>query len=86
MRESKVAASIDHPNVIPIYYAGDEGGIAYIAMRYVAGDDVRSLVRREGHARRPSAPRGSSRRSAARSTRRTPPAWCTATSSPRTSC
>ena len=48
VRESKVAASIDHPNVIPIYYAGEESGIAYIAMRYVAGDDVRSLVRREG--------------------------------------
>ena len=48
VRESKVAASIDHPNVIPIYYAGEEDGIAYIAMRYVAGDDVRSLVRREG--------------------------------------
>ena len=48
MRESKVAASIDHPNVIPIYYAGEERGIAYIAMRYVAGDDIRSLVRREG--------------------------------------
>jgi streptogramin lyase/predicted Ser/Thr protein kinase len=48
VRESKVAASIDHPNVIPIYYAGEEGGIAYIAMRYVAGDDLRSLVRREG--------------------------------------
>jgi len=49
VRESKVAASIDHPNVIPIYYAGDENGIAYIAMRYVPGDDIRSLVRREGH-------------------------------------
>ena len=49
VRESKVAASIDHPNVIPIYYAGEEDGIAYIAMRYVAGDDIRSLVRREGH-------------------------------------
>src|SRR4051812_2023134 len=48
VRESKVAASIDHPNVIPIYYAGDEDGIAYLAMRYVPGDDVRSLVRREG--------------------------------------
>jgi hypothetical protein len=47
VRESKVAASIDHPNVIPIYYAGEEHGIAYIAMRYVPGDDVRSLVRRE---------------------------------------
>src|SRR4051812_36883972 len=48
VRESKVAASIDHPNVIPIYYAGEESGIAYIAMRYVPGDDIRSLVRREG--------------------------------------
>src|SRR6201990_2384308 len=47
VRESKVAASIDHPNVIPIYYAGEEGGIAYIAMRYVGGDDIRSLVRGE---------------------------------------
>src|ERR1700755_369063 len=48
VRESKVAASIDHPNVIPIYYAGEENGIAYIAMRYVGGDDIRSLVRRLG--------------------------------------
>src|SRR3954451_4994512 len=48
VRESKVATSIDHPNVITVYYAGDENGIAYIAMRYVPGDDVRSLVRREG--------------------------------------
>src|SRR3954462_9766163 len=48
VRESKVAASIEHPNVIPIYYAGEEQGIAYIAMRYVPGDDIRSLVRREG--------------------------------------
>ena len=47
VRESKVAASIDHPNVIPIYYAGEEDGVAYIAMRYVAGDDLRSLIRRE---------------------------------------
>src|SRR3954454_9972523 len=48
VRESKVAASIDHPNVIPIYYTGEEDGVAYIAMRYVPGDDIRSLVRREG--------------------------------------
>jgi streptogramin lyase len=48
VRESKVAASIDHPNVIPIYYAGEEKGVAYIAMRYVPGDDIRSLVRRQG--------------------------------------
>jgi serine/threonine protein kinase len=48
LRESRVAASIDHPHVIPIYYTGEEGGVAFIAMRYVAGDDVRTLVRRIG--------------------------------------
>ena len=36
VRESKVAASIDHPNVIPIYYAGEEDGIAYLAMQHPA--------------------------------------------------
>jgi len=48
LRESRVAASIDHPHVIPIYYTGEEGGVAYIAMRHVAGDDLRTLVRRTG--------------------------------------
>ena len=54
LRESRVAASIDHPHVIPIYYTGEEDGVAYIAMRHVAGDDLRTLVRRQGplnHAR-----------------------------------
>ena len=48
LRESKLAASIDHPNVIPIYYTGDEEGVAYIAMRFVQGRDLRSLVREQG--------------------------------------
>jgi hypothetical protein len=48
LRESRVAASLDHPHVIPVYYTGEEDGVAYIAMRYVAGDDVRTLVRRQG--------------------------------------
>ena len=48
LRESRVAASIDHPHVIPIYYTGEEGGVAFIAMRHVAGDDLRTLVRRTG--------------------------------------
>src|SRR4051795_4656156 len=48
LRESKLAASIDHPNVIPVYYTGEEDGIAYIAMRYVAGEDLRSLIRGQG--------------------------------------
>jgi len=48
LRESRVAASIDHPHVIPIYYTGEDDGVAFIAMRHVAGDDLRTLVRREG--------------------------------------
>ena len=38
--ESRIAASIEHPNVVPIYSAGEEGGIPYIAMRYVSGSDL----------------------------------------------
>jgi YVTN family beta-propeller protein len=49
MRESRAAASIDHPNVIPIYYTGEHDGALYIAMRYVEGSDMRTLVRAEGH-------------------------------------
>jgi YVTN family beta-propeller protein len=47
-RESRAAASIDHPNVIPIYYTGECEGTLYIAMRYVEGSDLRTLVRAEG--------------------------------------
>jgi serine/threonine protein kinase len=48
VRESRVAASISHPNIIPIYDAGDSDGLLYIAMRYVDGDDLKALLRREG--------------------------------------
>jgi YVTN family beta-propeller protein len=47
VRESRAAASIDHPNVIPIYYTGEHEGDLYIAMRYVEGSDLRTLVRAE---------------------------------------
>ena len=48
VRESRLAASIDHPNVIPIYYTGEYEGALYIAMRYVEGSDLRTLVRAVG--------------------------------------
>src|SRR5215218_2576306 len=38
--ESRIAASIEHPNVVPIYAAGEEEGVPWIAMRYVAGSDL----------------------------------------------
>ena len=46
--ESKIAASIEHPNVVPIYAAGKEGGVPFIAMRYVAGADLARRLAREG--------------------------------------
>jgi hypothetical protein len=48
LQEARSASRIDHPNVIPVHAAGEDGGVAYIAMRFVEGDDLRSLVRREG--------------------------------------
>jgi serine/threonine protein kinase len=48
LRESRIAASIDHPSIIPIYETGEDGGLLYIAMRYVDGMDLSTLLRREG--------------------------------------
>jgi serine/threonine protein kinase len=53
IRESQRAAELDHPNVIPIFDAGeieggDADGLLYIAMRYVEGSDLRSLLKQQG--------------------------------------
>jgi protein kinase-like protein len=48
LRESRAAASIEHPNVLPIYYAGERDDELYIVMRYVDGQDLRTLVRASG--------------------------------------
>ena len=63
--ESRLAASIDHPNVLPVFKAGEEDGVLYLAMRFVDGADLRSLVR----AARPDA-RGAHRRAGRRRARR----------------
>jgi hypothetical protein len=47
-REARLAASVDHPNVVPVYAAGEEEGHLYIAMRFVAGTDLDRLLRRDG--------------------------------------
>jgi protein kinase-like protein len=48
LRESQLAASLDHPNVVPVYEAGEVEGLLYIAMRYVLGTDLKALLRAEG--------------------------------------
>jgi DNA-binding beta-propeller fold protein YncE len=48
LREQELAASIDHPNVLPVYDAGEADGRLWIAMRYVDGTDLRTLLAREG--------------------------------------
>ena len=47
-REARLSASIDHPHVIPVYRAGTEGDLLYIAMRLVQGPDLRTLIATRG--------------------------------------
>jgi len=48
LRESQLAASLDHPSIVPVYDAGDEDGLLYIAMACVEGSDLKSLLAEEG--------------------------------------
>lgn len=48
IKESRLAASLDHPNIIPIYEAGEADGQLFIAMRYVLGSDLKGLLAEEG--------------------------------------
>ncbi len=48
VRESRLAASLDHPNVIPIFEAGASGGDLFIAMRFVEGSDLRTILHEQG--------------------------------------
>ena len=78
VRESRAAATVDHPHIIPVYGAGEADGILFLAMRYVPGGDLRSVLHREG----PLQPERAAfllSRSRRRSTRRTGPGWCTGT-------
>src|ERR1051326_8205213 len=48
LRESRVAAGLEHPSIVPIYAAGESEGVLYLAMRYVEGGDLRGVLEREG--------------------------------------
>ncbi|MFE2165759.1 serine/threonine-protein kinase [Streptomyces sp. NPDC059447] len=48
VHESQVAAAIDHPHIVPVFEAGETEGLLYIAMRFVAGQDLRAMLDRTG--------------------------------------
>src|SRR5919202_384796 len=45
--EARLAAMLDHPNIVPIYRAGESGGIRFFAMRYIDGCSLEQLLRVE---------------------------------------
>jgi serine/threonine-protein kinase len=47
-REARAVASLDHPNVVPLYEAGEDDGMIYIATRWVEGTELGTLIRAEG--------------------------------------
>src|SRR3954470_1419533 len=47
-REARMTAAIEHPNVVPLYAAGEEDGHLYLVMRFVDGTDLHKLLRSEG--------------------------------------
>jgi len=51
LKEPRMAASLDHPNVVPIYEAGEHDGQLYLAMRYVEGRDLKTVLERDGKLR-----------------------------------
>ena len=48
IRESRIAAGLDHPNIVTIYDAGEVEDGLYISMRYVEGSDLGKILRAEG--------------------------------------
>jgi serine/threonine protein kinase len=43
-RECRLAAALDHPNIVDVFHAGEERGLLYVTMRYVDGTDLRALL------------------------------------------
>ena len=79
LQESRIAASLNHPNVIPIYDMGPQDDLLYIAMRYVPGSDLREILRRDRILTPAQGAADESIRPPARWTTRTAPAWFTVT-------
>ena len=47
-RETDAAASLEHPNIIPVYEYGEYNGLAYLVMPYISGGTLRDVMEGEG--------------------------------------
>jgi len=50
-REARIAAALQHPNIVTVYDAGEVDGLLYLAMQYIEGDDLAGMLRDEGRLR-----------------------------------
>ena len=50
-REARIAAALQHPNIVTVYDAGEVGGLLYLAMQYIEGEDLAAVLMREGRLR-----------------------------------
>ncbi|MGI8780835.1 MAG: protein kinase domain-containing protein [Solirubrobacteraceae bacterium] len=50
-REARIAAALQHPNIVTVYDAGEENGLLYLAMQYIEGSDLSAVLRSQGRLR-----------------------------------
>jgi len=50
-REARIAAVLQHPNIVTVYDAGEVDGILYLAMQYIEGQDLAGVLRKDGRLR-----------------------------------
>jgi tRNA A-37 threonylcarbamoyl transferase component Bud32/CheY-like chemotaxis protein len=50
-REARIAAALQHPNIVTVYDAGEVEGILYLAMQYIEGNDLSAVLRKDGRLR-----------------------------------
>jgi streptogramin lyase len=48
VRESRIAASLEHPNIVPVYEAAEAGNELFLAMRYIRGNDLKTVIKQDG--------------------------------------
>jgi serine/threonine protein kinase len=50
-REARIAAALQHPNIVTVYDAGEEDGLLYLAMQFIEGSDLSAVLRSQGRLR-----------------------------------